>query len=140
MKIIISENQVDKIKSKIHEYVKKYGFEKCREIFGDKVLFTIGFNNDPMEFLNLFNDLDVVQSGHRTFFRDENNKILISHEKRREKVWVDYWLIWSVLEKGFGLDQNIDDKLIKKWLNKTYKIRNVEVSGIYNLDNYYRQH
>ena len=105
MKIIISENQVDKIKLKIHEYVKKYGFEQCREIFGDKVLFTIGFNNDPMEYLNLFNDLDVVQSTKElgyVLYRFKKGENYFVRHPRKVELWVCSE-IWYTLKNGFNL-------------------------------------
>jgi hypothetical protein len=125
MKYIISENQVDKIKSKIHEYVKKYGFEKSREIFGDKVLLTIGFNNDPMEFLNLFNDLDVVQS------EEDLDLILLRHRKgdnlmiyntQSEYIYIDYEKIWVVLEEYFRFGFYETQQLTEKWLIETYNL------------------
>jgi len=132
MKIIISENQVDKIKSKIHEYVKKYGLEKCREIFGDKVLFTIGFNNDPMEFLNLFNDLDVVQSIEQedwTLFRYEKGKNLMIYDRKNDYVYIDYKQIWSVLRKDFGLNYDETQQVTEEWVGVVYNLRGVTTHG-----------
>ena len=128
MKIIISENQVDKIKSKIHEYVKKYGLEKCREIFGDKVLFTIGFNNDPMEFLNLFNDLDVVQSIKKenwTLFRYEKGKNLMVYDRKNGYVYIDYDQIWLVLRDDFGLTMSETEQVTEEWVGVVYNLRGV---------------
>jgi len=120
MKIIITENQVDKIKSKIHEYVKKYGFEKCREIFGDKVLLTIGFNNDPMEFLNLFNDLDVVQSKFKDIinFLHDDNYLLVYDSGDNKILYVVDDSVWNVLKFDFGVE-NLKE-LIKFWFEGTY--------------------
>jgi hypothetical protein len=133
MKIIISENQVDKIKSKIHEYVKKYGIEKCREIFGDKVLFTIGFNNDPMGFLNLFNDLDVVQSIEQedwTLFRYEKGKNLMIYDRKNDYVYIDYDQIWSVLREDFGLNYDDTQQLTEEWLGVVYNLRGVTTKTV----------
>jgi len=129
VKIIISENQVDKIKSKIHEYVKKYGIEKCREIFGDKVLFTIGFNNDPMEYLNLFNDLDVVQSVEKenwTLFRYEKGKNLMIYNRKDNALYIDYDQIWSSLRNDFGLGYNKIQQLTQEWAEMTYNLEGVK--------------
>jgi len=133
MKIIISENQVDKIKSKIHEYVKKYGIEKCREIFGDKVLFTIGFNNDPMEFLNLFNDLEQVQSIKEkdwTLFRYEKGKNLMFYNREFEDVYINYKQIWSVLENYFGLNYDETQQLTEEWVGMVYNLSGVTTSMV----------
>jgi hypothetical protein len=125
---MISKIQLGKIKTKIHEYVKKYGLEKCREIFGDKVLFTIGFSNDPMEFLNLFNDLDVVQSIEQedwTLFRYEKGKNLMIYDRKNDYVYIDYDQIWSVLREDFGLNYDDTQQLIAEWLGIIYNLRGV---------------
>jgi len=125
MKIIISENQVDKIKSKIHEYVKKYGFEKCREIFGDKVLFTIGFNNDPMEFLNLFNNLKQVQSVQNedwTLFQDEKGVTYMLKNNDKNTIYFDYETITKPMTNGFNLEPRTRDLTFRKWLKLKYNI------------------
>jgi hypothetical protein len=135
MKFIISENQVDKIKSKIHEYVKKYGIQKCREIFGDKVLFTIGFNNNPMEFLNLFNDLDVVQSVEKenwTLFRYEKGKNLMIYNRRTDNVFINYDQIWSVLQKDFELNYNDTQQLAEDWVGVVYNLREATTGPFIN--------
>jgi hypothetical protein len=124
MKYVISENQIEKIKSKIHEYVKKYGFEKSREIFGDKVLLTIGFNNDPMEFLNLFNDLDVVQSedfpNQYMLFQHEKGKNLMVYDRKNDLIYINYNQIWSVLRKDFNLNHSGIEQTIMNWLSESY--------------------
>jgi len=141
MKIIISENQVDKIKSKIHEYVKKYGIEKCKQIFGDKVLFTIGFNNDPMEFLNLFNDLDVVQSVEHeeySLFRYEKGKNLMVYNIQSDSVYVNTTQIWSVLQNDFGLYYDEVQQLTEVWVEMTYNLKGVTVYGRSSKHGYWR--
>jgi hypothetical protein len=125
---MIPENQMEKIKSKIHEYVKKYGIQKCKEIFGDKVLFTIGFNNDPMEYLNLFNDLDVVQrTKHKdwTLFRYEKGENLMIYDRKNDRVYIDYDQIWSVLRNDFGLNYGDTKRLTEEWVGIVYNLRGV---------------
>jgi hypothetical protein len=58
MKYVISENQIEKIKSKIHEYVKKFGINQTRKIFGDKTLHIIENSN-----LNPVNESLLNQDG-----------------------------------------------------------------------------
>jgi hypothetical protein len=130
MKIIITENQVDKIKSKIHEYVKKYGIEKCKEIFGEKVLLTIGFNNDPMEFLNLFNDLDVTQSvvdSDMTLFRNEKGENIIIYDSVIKQIFINSKKIWLFLQEDFSLGYSGTQYVISNWLSKNYNITDVMV-------------
>jgi hypothetical protein len=139
MKIIISENQVDKIKSKIHEYVKKYGIQKCREIFGDKVLFTIGFNNDPMEFLNLFNDLDQVQSKEQetgVLFRYKKGENLMVYNRFTGYVFINDDQIWSVLRNDFGLNYDDTQQVTEEWLRVVYNLNRVTTVNLLSLSMY----
>jgi hypothetical protein len=127
---MISKIQLEKIKTKIHEYVKKYGIEKCREIFGDKVLFTIGFNNDPMEYLNLFNDLEVAQcknSTNWTLFRNKKGKNLMIYLKEKNEVNLCYKEIWSVLQNDFGLSYTETKQLTKEWVEITYNLKEFKI-------------
>ena len=79
MKIIITESQYKLIKEnislkeKLLGLIKKVGFESVVKIVGssDKT-FEIFDIKEPMDFLNLFNDLDIVQSEEQenwTFYR-----------------------------------------------------------------------
>jgi len=127
MKIIISENQVDKIKSKIHEYVKKYGFDMSREIFGDKVLVTIGFNNDPMEFLNLFNDLEIIryEDPNWVLFLNKKRELIMTYNIINSLVYINYDIIWSVLKFYFKLTYNEVQELTEEWVSDKYNLINV---------------
>ena len=40
--------------------VKEDGWELSRIRVGEKNLLKLGFNNDPMEFLNLFNEIFII--------------------------------------------------------------------------------
>jgi len=125
MKYVISENQVDKIKSKIHEYIKKYGFEQSRQIFGDKVLFTIGFNNDPMEFLNLFNDLKQVQSIEEpdlTLFRYKKGENIMYYDEKYNEFYFNHRRIWKILSVVFGLKEGEIKDVTKEWVEKTHNL------------------
>jgi hypothetical protein len=113
--------------------VKKYGIQKCKEIFGDKVLFTIGFNNDPMEYLNLFNDLDVVQSVNveeLTIFRYEKGNDLMIYNRKNDHVYIDYEQIWSVLRNDFELNYTEIEQVTKEWVGVAFKLRGVTTKRI----------
>jgi hypothetical protein len=139
MQIIISENQVDKIKTKIHEYVKKYGIEKCKEIFGNKVLFTIGFNNDPMEYLNLFNDLKQVQSKEQetgVLFRYKKGENLMVYNRFTGYVFINDDQIWSVLRNDFGLNYDDTQQVTEEWLRVVYNLNRVTTVNLLSLSMY----
>lgn len=124
MKIIITENQQESIKIELQSMVKDIGWELTAKIVnGPKKLAKLAFNNSPMEFLNLFNDLDVVQSKknpNSTLFKykkGNNVMVLLSGN-----VNIDYNKIWSFLGEGFGLDFYQTKKLTELWLSDAYNL------------------
>ena len=124
MKIIITENQQESIKIELQSMVKDIGWELTAKIVnGSKKLAKLAFNNSPMEFLNLFNDLDVVQSKKNpdsTLFKDKNGNNLMVHNN--SNVNIDYNKIWSFLGEGFGLDFYETKKLTELWLSDAYNL------------------
>ena len=124
MKIIITENQQESIKIELQSMVKDIGWELTAKIVnGSKKLAKLAFNNGPMEFLNLFNDLDVVQSKKNpdsTLFKDKNGNNLMVHNN--SNVNIDYNKIWSFLGEGFGLDFYETKKLTELWLYDAYNL------------------
>jgi len=84
------------------------------------------FNNDPMEFLNIFNDLDVVhpeQTSPLIIFRYEQGKNLMIYHKDIKAIDVNADEIWLFLEQGFSLSDKKIKGLIEKWAEKTFKLK-----------------
>ena len=117
MKIIITENQNSKLQTKLKDLVKDYGWEAAsKAIGGSNKVTKIAFNNNPIEFLHLFDDLDVVQSEENpnlTLFRYKPNHNVMVYDRRIEYVHVSYDVIWSFLEGNFGLNYSEIQGLIK---------------------------
>ena len=107
--------------------VKKFGWESTALLVGEpKDLSTIAFNNNSVEFLHLFNDLDVVQSEKKkywTLFRYEKGNNLMVYDGKTEYVYVNYDVIWSFLKDGFSLDLSEIKDIIKIWLRDVYNLR-----------------
>jgi hypothetical protein len=40
-------------------------------------------------------------------------------------LWIDYFKIWKDLENTFSLEHNDIQSIIKKWVEETYKLRDV---------------
>jgi hypothetical protein len=128
MKIIITESQSETLKEKLQTIVKKHGWQRGVISVGKKNLLKLGFNNDPMEFLNMYNDLDVVQSEEDpdwTLFRYRPKENLMIYDRKNDYVLIDYDKFWSVLRNKFGLNFNETQELIQIWLGETYNLRGV---------------
>jgi hypothetical protein len=124
MKIIISENQK---KNLLKSIVKKHGWEYASKLAGEpNELAELVFNNDPMEFLNMFNDMDVVQSEsdiNWTLYRYEKGHNLMVYDRTNVYVVISYSDIWLFLEDGFGLNDSEVQELIMRWLDEVYEIK-----------------
>jgi len=118
--------------------VKEDGWELSRIRVGEKNLLKLGFNNDPMEFLNLFNDLNVVQSEekpHWTLFRYKSKENLMIYNRKTDYVYIDYDKIWSALQNSFDLNYTETQKLTKRWLAEVYNLRGI-TTGLLHLESF----
>jgi len=119
----------ESLKQNLKQQVKEFGFKDTAEIVsGAENLVKLGFNNDPMEFLHMFNDMDVVQSKSEkdwTLFRFEKGNNLMIYDRKNEYVYIDYSDIWSFLEVGFGLNYSETQELTTRWVDEAYNLRGV---------------
>jgi hypothetical protein len=119
---------MNNLKEKLQNIVKEHGWKRGVISVGDKHLVKLGFNNDPMEFLNLFNDLDVVQSEEKpdwTLFRYKPKENLMIYDRKNEYVYINFDKIWSFLSEGFGLNYSEIQGLTEMWLDEVYNLRGV---------------
>jgi hypothetical protein len=140
MKIIITENQYDiikeniSLKEKLLNVVKEYGFDTGIIITrsSDK-LKELAFDNDPMEFLSIYNDLKSVQSKESSdwiFFSNNKDEKFIFYSVSKNIAYIDYIKIWSILEDEFNLTYIETEDLTQKWLSSTYGLTGVKTAQI----------
>ena len=134
MKIIITESQYNLlIENKKNQFlfdiIKEDGWESAAELVGGvenlKNLTGIG---TPMDFLNIFTDLDVVQSEEKPdweLYRYEKGNNMMIYDRKNDYVFINYYKIWSFLEKGFDLKYSEIQQLTKEWLSEVYNLRGV---------------
>jgi hypothetical protein len=147
VKRVIKENDA---KMDLIDTIKNEGFKSASEMVGgDKNLIKVLGVKTPMDFLNLFNDLDVVQSKENpdwTLFRHVKGNNIVIYNKENGKVYVNFFVIWSFLDNNFGLKYGEIQEVIKDWLGEAYNLRGITpVSGqpfysnkldeVYNLRN-----
>ena len=143
-KILKEEN----LKQILKQQVKDYGIKDAAELVGGvDELFSIMNFESPMEFLHIFDGMEVVQSEERpdwTLFRYKPKNNLIVYDRKNKTVYISYYDIWSVLEDRFGLNYTEAQKLTKKWLSEVYNLRRIttfdfhpslplQLSEVYNL-------
>ena len=108
--------------------VLKLGWKSVSNMIGFENLYKIGFNNDPMEFLNLFNNLDIVQSEedvYLTLYRFEKGNNMMIYDKKNDYVHIKLDVIWSFFFNGIGLKYSEIKEIMKKWLDEVYNLKGV---------------
>jgi hypothetical protein len=133
MKIIITESQYNlllesKLKQSLKQQIKNFGIKDTAELVnGFDNLMEILNINSPMEFLHLFDDLDVVQSEmdpNLTLYRYKPKHNLMIHDRKYKIVYINYEEIWEPL-LDVGLFNPDIRELTKEWLSEVYNIRGV---------------
>ena len=125
MKIIITESQKKSINVEFQNMIKNDSWKTASKFVGgtDNLKKLAGIET-PMDFLNLFNDLNVVQSKNnpnRVHYLDiKNNNVMVYNGG---KVNIDFDKIWSFLGEGFGLDFYQTKKLTELWLSDAYNLK-----------------
>jgi len=135
MKIIITESQYNlllesKLEQNLKQQIKNFGIKDTAELVnGFDNLMEILNINSPMDFLHLFDDLDVVQSEEEpdfTLFRYKPTHNLMIYNRKDKIVYINYELIWKPLFDT-GLFNPEIDSLIIEWLGEVYNLRGVTI-------------
>ena len=135
MKIIITESHYKLIKEnvslkeKLLGLIKKVGFESVVRVVGslDKT-FEIFDIKEPMDFLNLFNDLDVVQSEEEpnwVLYRYKKGHNFMIYNRKTDYVFINYDEIWSVLEDKFDINFGDIINVVETWLSEVYDLKGI---------------
>lgn len=134
VKRVIKENAV---KNDLIQMIKEEGWKSAAELVGgDKNLAKLAFNNDPMNFLHMFDNLDVVESEevpNWTLYRYEKGNNIMIYNRKNGNTYVNYYKIWEFLEKGFGLDFDEIQGLTNEWLFEVYNLSGVTTDEYKNL-------
>ena len=134
VKRVIKENSV---KDDLIQSIKEEGWDNTADLVGgDKNLAKLAFNNDPIDFLHMFDDLDIVVSEevpNWTLYRYEKGNNIMIYNRKNGNTYVNYYKIWEFLEKGFGLDFDEIQGLTNEWLFEVYNLSGVTTDEYKNL-------
>jgi hypothetical protein len=127
MKIIITEEQNEKLNKKIRLAVEKLGLPQSREMFGDEII-KQAFIDNPSSFLEQFNNLKPVEKGDKIFYVDNDNLPLFYYNKKEQESKDGYYLInyirvWVFFSWVMGYNYAETREIIKEWLGTTYNLR-----------------
>jgi len=123
VKRVIKENAA---KDSLIDMIKYDGWRSVTDMVGGienfKKLAGIG---TPIDFVHLFDDLDIFQSEKETdweLYRYDKGKNMMIHNKQDNTVHINHHVIWSFLREGFGLDYNEIQEVMKEWLSEVYNL------------------
>jgi hypothetical protein len=109
--------------TKLKNLTRKYGWKKASlAVGGLKNLVKIGFDDDVQSFLNLYNNLENLETENGLKYLDNDGKTLIYLSKGERTVYVDYDKIWSFVEKGFTQNHWHSKQAVYEWLSREYNI------------------
>jgi hypothetical protein len=130
VKTVIKENAA---KDSLIDMIKEDGWEETTELVdGSENLKKLVGIKTPMDFLHLFDDLNVVQSEETpdwTLFKYEKSTKLMVYNRLRNIVHINYYKFWRVLEYDFYLNDSEINELILEWLNEVYDLRDVTIKA-----------
>lgn len=122
MKIIITENKVEKLKYLLN----REGAIATIKLMGGWDRFCKIFNlSGPMDFLHLFDDLEEVQSednfDYILFRYQEGNNVMV-YDKRLKCLYISDDEIWDFLNDDLGIEYYSIQELTKYWAEDVFKL------------------
>ena len=121
----ILKEEYDSKSDRVKSIVYKYGIKQAIElVVGGVDTIRQAYEDNPLEFLNQFNDLTSFEKNSIIFYVDKDRLTLFmyhSNEKNRY-VYIDYDRIWVFFEKVIDLGYSETQDIIKNWLEDTYNI------------------
>ena len=121
-KILREEN----LKHNLKQQIRDFGWIGAAELVGGMDnLFSIMNFESPMEFLHVFDGMEIVQSEEEDWdlFRYVPKNNLMIYERRTDRVFISYIDIWLVLKDHFGLKHTEIQELTETWLDEVYNLR-----------------
>ncbi len=120
MKIVITENR-------IHNFLKKRGLKNTIINLRGVSNFIKSFNIEtPNDILDLFTDLEIVQSEERsnyTLFRLKEGDNYFIYDRKNKYVFVNYY-IWMILEEQESYSRV--QYITQKWIENVYGLSDIK--------------
>ena len=121
----ILKEEYDSKSERVKSIVYKYGIKQAIElVVGGVDTIRQAYEDNPLEFLNQFNDLTPFEKNSIIFYVDKDRLTLFmyhTNEKNRY-VYIDYDRIWMFFDVVIGLKYYETQDIIKNWLEDTYNI------------------
>lgn len=129
MDIFISEKQQEDIKNILKDVIKEEGIQNAAKLVnGIENLFKVFEITTPIQFLNLYNDLEMVNSEEEPNFKlfryQPGHNIMLKTGPYIGISWDDVWsILWG---RYFKMENNEIKKLTLQWIHDTYNLNDVK--------------
>lgn len=126
MKIIITEQQNEKLNRKIRLTVEKLGLPQSREMFGDDIIKQVYIDN-PELFLTQFNNLKPIKNDKAIGYINDDDKLIFFYyfedvEDERGYYYVNYDRIYIFYRDILGYTERQIEDMLKNWLSPVYNL------------------
>ena len=130
MKLIITEEQSEKLNHKVRFMVNKHSIEHAIELFDGREIIKRAYQDNPSSYLNQFNDLTPIEKDDRLFYIDKDRLILFYYNPNKKNgfIYINYNRIWKFFEEVIGLEDTEIQTIINNWLEETYNSRGLTPS------------
>ena len=122
----VLKEEIDSKSGRVKSIVNKYGFDKAIEmVVGGKDTIEKVYQDNPLEFLDQFNDLIPVEKDGITYYVDKDRLPLFYYYPNKENgyVYINNERIWKFFSKVIGLKYSEIQIIINNWLEEAYNIR-----------------
>jgi hypothetical protein len=139
IKNVLKEESDNPINKKVRHAVENLGFDKAIKLFGGNLdIIKRAYQDNPLSFLDQFNNLIETVKGEVLFYRDENGKPLFAYynDDGRHIVNIDNDRIWEFFGKVLGYDWDEIQSLLKVWLSEVYGLDDVKPLRAYQISDY----
>jgi len=133
MKIIITEEQSEKFNQKVKSMVNKYGFKETIRLFdNNSEIIRRAYQDNPLEYLNQFNNLIPVEKHDKILYVDKDRLPLFYYylDDKNGYVYINYERIWMFFYDVFEFETPEIKDILKNWLEETYNIRGLKPAEV----------
>jgi hypothetical protein len=137
MKLIITEEQNEKLTRRVKTIVDKLGVRDAIKMLGGNTnLIKRVYENNPLEFMDKFKDMESVLNPNlpTRFLYEKNGKIIMEQDILYKEVWVNYDEIWYFFENIFDMGYMEIQDILSQWLEENLNLKGYTPETDFNND------
>ncbi len=124
MKIIITEEQNDKLTRRVKMMINKLGLQESIKMLGGNTnIIKHAYENNPLEFMDNFKDLKgVINRDNPEYISyEKNDKVVMIQDDVDTALFFDYNEIWYFFNTIFNMENKEIQRILNKWLEENLK-------------------